>query len=148
VSSACPGCGLTLPESDGPTHPYIGASAACWELYGRLLAGTYGQPDAQLAVDAYAAQHPGEPGRRQAQSVALHLATLCTVLECGGDPQAGPARYARMAEQGPYEWLEPPATLGAVTVADVLAGTSARAWAESVWAAWTPHHAAVRALLA
>ena len=48
-------------------------------------------------------------------------------------------------------WLEPPASLDAVTVLDVLAAEDpadharrAPGCAESVWEAWTPHHAVVR----
>jgi len=81
----CPGCGLLLPAADGPTHSYIGASAACWALYGQVLAieaGTYRQPAwHRLTVDAYAVQHPGIPERRSIQSVCVHLISLCLMLE-------------------------------------------------------------------
>ena len=83
--SACPGCGLDLPEHDGPTHAYIGASPACWALYGELLAREYGElrypPSHRLTVDVYAIQHPGGGERRAIQSVAVHLMALCLVLE-------------------------------------------------------------------
>lgn len=81
AESACPGCGLVLPAHDGPRHAYIGASAACWALYGRALERAYNDPSCrevpQLVVDSYACQHPGEAGRRAAQSVGIHLMTLC-----------------------------------------------------------------------
>jgi hypothetical protein len=76
-TSACPGCGLELPEHDGPTHAYIGASPACWALYGELRY----PPSHRLTVDVYAVQHPGGDERRAIQSVALHLMALCLVLE-------------------------------------------------------------------
>ena len=83
--SACPGCGLVLPDHDGPVHDYIGASAACWQLYGRVLArdyGEFGMPDEhKFIVDAYAVQHPGENVPRARQSVGLHLIRLCLMLE-------------------------------------------------------------------
>ena len=51
-----------------------------------------------------------------------------------------------------FHWLRPPASLGAVTVADVAGTTTphdheekVRAWAEAAWSAWTEHHATIRA---
>ena len=51
-----------------------------------------------------------------------------------------------------FPWLEPPISLGDITVLDVLNATGAaehnqmvRLWAESVWRAWAPHHERVRA---
>jgi hypothetical protein len=32
----CPDCGARLPEIDGPVHPYLGGSAACWAAFGEL----------------------------------------------------------------------------------------------------------------
>ena len=73
----CAGCGALVPVTDGPTHPYIGASPGCWAIYGEVLAREYGEyaypPVHRLTVDAYAAQHPGVPSRRSIQSVAIHL---------------------------------------------------------------------------
>ena len=50
-----------------------------------------------------------------------------------------------------HRWLDPPASLGAVTILDILAAKDptehalrARRWTESVWEAWTPHHDLVR----
>jgi hypothetical protein len=115
--SSCPGCGLRLPASDGPVHPYIGASAACWELYGQLLARELADPvDSavhQLTVDAYAAQHPGRPERRSIQSVGLHLMALCLLLEQGVAPVHLPKLRARMLARRPaFRWLEPPLPSG------------------------------------
>jgi hypothetical protein len=154
--TACPGCGLLLPVQDGPTHAYIGASAACWALYGRALERSYSDPSCrdvlQLVVDAYACQHPGEPGRRSAQSVAIHLMTLCLVLEDGADPREGPRLHRRMVDRPTFTWLTPPAQRGERTVRDLLAADAydgaAWAWARDVWLAWAPHHATVRAWLA
>ena len=92
--SRCPGCRLLLPEGEGATHPYIGSSPACWALFGDILAREYSDPAYfrrhQLTVDTYAVQHPGRPERRSVQSVALHLVTLCLILEDGADPGDGP----------------------------------------------------------
>lgn len=152
---ACPGCGLVLPISDGPTHAYIGSSASCWELFGELLAREFSNPayfrTHQLTVDTYAVQHPGAPERRSAQSVGLHLMTLCLFLEQGADPTDGPKLHERMVGRPEFYWLEPPPKSGRMTVADVLEARDAeaherfvRAWAQDVWEAWAPHHDVVR----
>ncbi len=155
----CPGCGITLPACDGPTHAYHGASPACWARYGDALARAYASPVCrdvlQLVVDAYACQHPGRPGRRQAQSVWIHLMTLAMVLEDDADPREGPQLHRRMVARPTFTWLEPPADLGTLTVAALVDAPSdgayveqAWAWAWSVWRAWSPHRATVRASIA
>jgi hypothetical protein len=156
TETECPGCGLVLPgQPDAPNHPYIGASAACWALYGEVLAREYEDPAYfrvhQLSVDTYAAQHPGVPERRSIQSLALHLITLCRVLEDEADPADGPELHRRLAKQPEFSWLEPPERIGKITVADVRAASDAaeherivRRWAREVWRAWEPHHATVR----
>jgi hypothetical protein len=136
-----------LPQVDTPTHPYIGASPACWARHGRLQARAYEEPELrrllQVVVDTYAVQHPGVPGRRQAQSVALHLMTLCLVLEDGADPRHGSKLHKRMV--GPdYDWLEPPEPIGTLTTADVESADDVLRWAREVWEAWSPHHETVR----
>lgn len=83
----CPDCGIVLPAVQGSTHEYLGASPSCWALYGEVLAREYGDPGLmqihRLTVDAYAAQHPGRPGRRSTQSVWVHLAGLYLTVEKG-----------------------------------------------------------------
>lgn len=140
--SACPGCGWVAPESSGPTHPYIGASAACWARYGELLAERVGH----LAVDTYAAQHPGVDERRAAQSVGVHLVSLCAALE-RGVPAARAPELIRLAlrSRPKWPWLPLPQPVGTVTVDDVAGGrASVREWAEDVWAAWSPYHDVLR----
>ena len=152
----CAGCGALVPRGDGPTHPYIGASPGCWAIYGEVLARDYGEeaaaPVLQLAVDAYAAQHPGTPSRRSTQSVAVHLIILCLAFERGYDPaRATEARRRALAHRQDYVWLDPPASLGPLTILDAhqardLAEHAARVerWARSVWETWAPHHETVR----
>jgi hypothetical protein len=152
----CPGCGVVLPEYDGPTHPYIGSSAACWALYGELLAHEYaelGYPEChRLTVDAYAAQHPGKREPRSIRSVGTHLSGLYLVLERGLDGPAATALKNRVLATDPsFVWLNPPHPEGALTVRDVLdlRGTvphcdAIEAWARSVWEGWELHHETVR----
>lgn len=154
--SPCPGCGARFPDSDGPTHRYLGASAGCWATYGEVLAREYQDPTYmaahRLTVDAYAVQHPGRESSQTVRSVALHLVGLYAGLERGLGPDAARDVIGRAAESSAYRWLSRPASLGDVTVADVVGAESAdehalavRAWAESAWGAWREHHEQVRA---
>jgi hypothetical protein len=157
TASPCPGCGLLLPDVDGPTHAYIGASPACWARYGELLAREFGKlrnpAIHRLSVDTYAVQHPGVPERRSIQSVAVHLMGLCLVLERGWEPQDATKRIGGLVERARPEWLEPPAANGALTVEHVLStppeehAERVREWAGDVWSAWRSHHTAVHAWL-
>ena len=151
----CPGCGLVAPEIPGPTHAYCLSSAACWAVYGEVLAREYEDRAYgglhQATVDAYAVQHPGIPERRSIQSVALHLITLCLVLEDGADPAMGPPLHKRLAGRSSFYWLDPPRPNGTMTVSDVARAQDAAehlrlvdAWARNVWNAWRPHHSIVR----
>jgi hypothetical protein len=156
--STCPGCGVVLPDVAGPSHPYMLSSPACWAMYGEVLARSYSDPQLrgvhQLLVDAFAVQHPGVPDRRSAQSVGLHLMTLCLFLERGVDPAEGPRLHKQMIEWPAFGWLEPPQSRGEITVANVHAAASTtdriaatKAWARSAWEAWSPHHETVRGWL-
>ena len=156
MPAPCPGCGVRLPNAGGPTHRYIEASPGCWAAYGEVLAREYASPSHfavhRLTVDAYAVQHPGRPSPQSAQSVAVHLLSLYAVLERGMVPEAATRLIGRAVEAGPYPWLAPPASRGAVTVADVVPAVSAeaharavRAWAEGAWGAWRDQHRQVQA---
>lgn len=127
----CPGCGAVLPRSDGPAHEYIGASPACWAVYGTVLAKEYENADYWpvhgYTVDAYAAQHPGENARRQRQSVALHLVALCLAFEHGLDArELVRARGALADLRRDWPWLDPPSPTGwRLTVHDVARAAGA-----------------------
>jgi len=160
----CEGCGGLGVAVDGPTHPYMRSSPECWQAYGELAALLHRLPADDAArhhhVDAYAVQHPGqaEQDRRQRQSVAVHLVSLCLLLEHGQPPGSAARRRGRtsatvLPRLGLPDWpyLAPPAGPAAVTAIDVLAVTRtpdgpllARAWLETAWAAWQDHHSAVR----
>ena len=151
----CPGCGQSYTACDGPTHAYIGASAACWAVYGQVLEreyGEFGYPDVhRLTVDAYAAQHPGSPSRQSIQSVAVHLIGLHMVLECRASSAAATEAIRAAVRRGGFEWLTPPTSLVPVGAGEVLEATDladherrVRAWAVAVWASWGSQHATVR----
>lgn len=161
---ACTGCGGLVPDTGGPTHPYMRSSPGCWQLYGELGARWQQHPEdtrgeARHHVDAYAVQHPGgaEHDRRQRQSVAVHLIALCRLLEGGVGGRRASRERGRTSEvvlgrlsMLDWPYLTAPHNLGAVTVADVHAAPTpqqhdrAGAWPESAWAAWAEHHEAVR----
>jgi len=157
LGESCPGCGALfelLPG--GPTHEYIGSSAACWAAFGDLTAREFQDRTYRWihrhTVDVYAAQHPGDDGRRQRQSVAVHLIGLCHWLEHDLTAnQLTPLTQALTTEKRLWPWLAPPPSY-LLTVVDALEATDGeshdrlvRAWAESVWQAWSPHHLLLRA---
>ena len=132
------------------------SSPGCWAAYGEVLAREYSDPayaaNYRLSVDAYAVQHPGRSSPQSIQSVALHLIRLCLLLERGLEMSwANDAMLEATESKKKFVWLDPPATRGKITVADVHATKSAqehvtrvREWAESAWQAWAVHHAQIR----
>jgi hypothetical protein len=80
------------------------AGAACSATWEQVLARDYSDAAyrrvSQLNVDAYVAQHAGRTGRREVQTVALCLMTLCLVVEEGVDPAEGPRRHAGWSAPG------------------------------------------------
>jgi hypothetical protein len=155
--SPCIGCGAVLPEIDGPTHRYLEASPACWAAYSEVLAREFADPALfqrvhRLTVDTYAVQHPGRPSPQSIQSVAVHLMSLCTLIE-GGSATAWATKVIREAVRGKgnFAWLEPPQPRGRLTLVEVWRTKGAaehegmvREWAISAWTAWAPHHDTVR----
>jgi hypothetical protein len=138
-------------------HEYLGASWGCWEAFGEVRAREMSEPGygplSQRTVDTYAIQHPGEPGRRQSQSVAVHLMSLCMQLERGVAPQAATRRIAALTHLD-YEWLAPPVPNGDLTILDVHRAQTAEShlqlverWTDGVWRAWSIHHETIRGLL-
>jgi Family of unknown function (DUF5946) len=155
LNVACPGCGVELPELDGPAPAHLGASPACWALYARLLVREYGDlADGlvhRLTVATYAVQHPDGSRHRSPESTALQLIALCLVLERGASAQGTTTLLASVLEQPPaFPWLEPPRPNGTLNVSDVAAARTpaehARLvvqWARDVWSSWAPHHTTV-----
>ena len=152
----CFSCGALVPDIEGPTHKYMLSSPGCWSVYGTLLArdyGEYGYPAVhRLSVDAYAVQHPGKPERRSIQSVAVHLIGLYHSLERGAPAAQVTRAIGRAAKfSDGFFWLEPPASLGKITVVHAADAEgleqyqrAAREWARSAWEAWSAHHDQIR----
>lgn len=153
----CPGCAGLFPPTDAPTHAYIGASPGCWAVYCEVLGREYGEQRNprwhRHTVDAYAASHPGVESRRSIQSVAGHLIALHLLIDRGLEPSFVIKAIGAAVRSAPtFHWLEPPSFAGAMNILDIAATTTTQqheravyAWAESVWRAWQPHHATVRA---
>jgi hypothetical protein len=153
----CFGCGASVPKKNGPTHEYIGASAGCWELFGELLAKEYEEynnpPAHRLTVDTYAAQHPGSPSKKSIQSVAIHLTGLHLMLDLNYEAHRATQLLNQAAESSQeYHWLEPPQSLGSLTILDVQDAENIKEhtdrvhiWAHTVWQAWQSHHEQIRA---
>lgn len=153
----CPGCQAVLPDTDGPTHRYIGASPACWAIYTALLSGgeppLAPAPSNTLMVDAYAAQHPGTPSPQSIQSVAVHLITMYGVLEKGVPydralwlrQEALNERHSPKKDR--FTWLTPPDFTDSITVADLARASTpaarnaqAKDYIENVWQLWAKLH--------
>jgi hypothetical protein len=144
-------------------HPYFGASAGCWRIFGDVLAKEYSDfhygKVHRLTVDAYAVQHPGKAERRAIQSVNVHLVALCLTLESNVPYEQATKALSELAKGAKtgkvsFDWLARPKDLGKLTVLDVHAAVDAndhcrrvRDWAECAWQAWGQHHDAIRSLI-
>jgi hypothetical protein len=153
---ACMWCKGRFPVLEGPVHAYIESTPGCWAAFGRVMAREYSDPELldihPLTVDAYAVQHPGQPSRKSIQSVALHLVRLCLVTEQGlADEAFKRAMLAAVSRKSEYCWLQPPSSLGELTIGDIEARADVRQhiavvrrWAAQMWQVWAPHHETVR----
>jgi Family of unknown function (DUF5946) len=153
----CFACEGVFPAGDGPTHRYLESSAGCWAAYGEVLACEYSHRAYgrlhRLTVDAYAVQHPGRPSPQTVQSAAGHLVSLYLVLElCKPSEEATRAIGVVTGRKGRYTWLDPPQSMGPITVADVHGAQDGEAhlawvrkWTHSAWQAWRAYHDTVRA---
>lgn len=165
----CPGCAASFPRFDGATHPYIGASAACWTLQSAVLAGAEpptellmessvasvrvasvtAHPSARaLVLDAYAAQHHGTPSPQAIQSVAVHLLVLHGVLARGVSAESALwIRRQAVRRKGVFAWLTPPEPDRAYSLRHCFPGRgidspcTPETYVASVYDAWQSHHA-------
>ncbi|MFO0597894.1 MAG: DUF5946 family protein [Myxococcaceae bacterium] len=161
ATETCPECGAVTPVGH-LTHAYVPSSPGCWEAFGEVQAEElmrFQYPAAhRLVVDAYMAQHVGaSEDRRQVQSVFVHLMALCLTLERGlSSERVVEAMRRALPEKGrrsfPKLFRRPVAgELNVLSLrgAETLEVYSARAeaWARSVWATWSEHHALIRQAL-
>ena len=149
----CYGCGASFAKIDGPTHRYIGASPACWSIFGEVLAKEYEiysyLPIHHLTIDAYAAQHPGKPSNQSIKSVAIHLISIHLMPDHHYETKQVTKLMSRAAQVSQkFIWMEPPGSPGELTLLDVYQANNLKEqtdiWAHSVWQAWQPHHQQVR----
>jgi hypothetical protein len=158
-TTKCFACGADVAETNGPVHAYMPAAPGCWDLYCSLqdwktsLAGDEGVNTSQQIVDAYAAQHADNHDRRNRQSVAVHLMSLCASQE-HGLPGARLRSLIGSWTHTDYPALLPRPSSYPITVRDVsdanglLRPGIAASWAKSTWRAWWAHHEEVRGWLA
>ncbi len=151
----CFGCGAAVPVAEGPVHAYMHAAPGCWTLYCSILEWQYAPGAARNAevsqwlVDAYAAQHATNTERRNRQSVALHLISLCAGFEHAMTAESRQRLIGHLAHRE-YPVLEPQVTSFAVTVRDVVDSADrerpevVQLWARTAWDAWAMHHEGVR----
>jgi len=153
----CFGCGASVPDVEGPVHPYMDSAPGCWAAFGDVMAMEFGDfrcPEChRLTVDTYAVQHPGTPSRKTIQSVGGHLISLHLMLERGIDSVTATRALRRAVTRASmFSWLTPPSSQGPLTILDVRAVKDldehqllVRRWAEATWEAWAEHHETVRA---
>lgn len=139
-TESCPGClaQFEIDQSIPMTHPYIGASGACWALYGQILEKEYSDPVYgavhRITADTYAAQHIGDQSDRRArQSANVHLMALHMMLEKQA-PLEDVQTFIRKATEVKQDW--PPLTQVQkpqwLTVQDVAQATTPEEHAELV----------------
>jgi hypothetical protein len=117
----------------------------------------FGYPPAhRMVVDAYMAQHPGDgTDRRDRQSVFVHLAGLCAVLERGMPPRrATDVLRLVLQTRDDFPVLRRSSGPGDVTVLHLLGARDvddyderARAWGHAVWQSWDEQHDVIHAAL-
>jgi hypothetical protein len=166
ISIPCPGCGALFPPYHGPTHRYVGASAACWALVSALTSRSLPDPELlrlskaphfaiewsqgdALALDpvwgdAYGVQHHGDDSPQAIQSVAVHLLTLHGAITRKADGMWVKRRALRT--RGVFHKLEPPPLGNALTIRHLFPGEGTAAvarrsdYAYSVYRAWIALH--------
>jgi hypothetical protein len=154
----CHGCKAVIKNIDGPKHAYIGSDSGCWAVFCSVLAKEYTEYNElwrthRLTVDTYAAQHPGNPGRKEIQSVFIHLTRLYLQLEKGLDGKRANAAMINISSyKEQYVWLDPvPDFTGIMNITHVAMAKNisehkeaVELWAASVWQAWSKHHDTIK----
>ena len=169
MSAPCQGCGVLFPPFDGPTHRYLGASAACWALFNNVLilqdsetsqlllpGSRIPEPAAQvparddvsfdvLFADAYGVQHHGEDSPQAIQSVAVHLLNVHGIVT-GQTTQPRWAIGRALRQKGVFRKLKPPPLGSALTIRHFYPGggivtpVTRTQYVVSVYEAWMSLH--------
>ena len=156
------------PPFDGPTHRYLGASAACWAVFNysvisgdsdfeRLISRSR-IPDIVAPIpsanegafdsvfgDAYAVQHHGEDSPQAIQSVAGHLLNIHGMIS-GQTTKPGWALARALRIRGVFHKLEPPPLGTALTIRHLFPGVGVVApvtrtqYVVSVYETWMSLH--------
>jgi hypothetical protein len=140
---ACSSCGAT-----------VGGRAECQALFDELNALAWRDSGRaavhNVAVDAYAMQHP-EEYCKSPKSYAAHLTGLCCAHEFSGRPDLYRAVARWLDGTVQLQKPSPVNTRGTVTIADVRAvrdeeyAQRVRMWATAVWEAYASQHDLARA---
>lgn len=140
----CPGCQVQLPYLRLDQPKRYNASGKCWKLYGELTAYNIERSNstflAQLAIDAYGAQHSS--ANTKPISTAFSLIGMYLVHEHGfRQVQLAHIQLGRTKFQWPN--FDLPNQSGALTVLEVMNVVPGvrwdqltREWSMSVWHTW------------
>ena len=168
VLTPCPGCGALFPPYEGPTHRYIGASAACWALFNYSvvlqdpdatdLLQASRIPDARVEIpartdtsfdslfaDVYGVQHHGDDSPQAVQSVAAHLLNVHGVVT-NQTTRPGWAFGRAVRQKDVFHKLTPPPLGSALTIrhfypgGGVVTPVTRTQYVVSVYEAWMSLH--------
>lgn len=156
MTETCVGCGALFEPEDGPIHPYMLSSAACFRRFTDALAAEYSDlalmATHRLTVDTFAIQHPGKNSERRAvQSVALHLTRLTIQLSGRYSPQETNDVMLGLGKfKEELTYLAPPSKF-TLTTADLARHTGTdthaafvREWAQATLDDWSAHKETVQ----
>jgi hypothetical protein len=165
----CPGCGVLFPPFEGPTHRYIGASAACWALLNWTVIGggsdTTGlleqsrvpenlvripvhrasQAHDEIFGDAYGVQHHGKDSPQAIQSGAIHLLNMHGIISGKTTRPRWPIERA-LRKRGIFCKLDPPVLGSALTIRHLFPGggvvtpITRSQYVVSVYEVWMERH--------
>ena len=106
----------------------------------------------RLAVDCYACQH--DRYILSGRSLAAHLTGVAVAIEHGGAEQVNERVQRWLSRTRHVEKPAIPRARGNITIADVAGAApdeyaaAVHRWADSIWTAWSAHHALAREWIA
>jgi len=139
-----------------PVHAHLGADPRCWLPYGELQDWRNSLRDdgvtkAQHLVDTNGAQHATNLDRRNQQSAAVHLMSLCESLEFVISGRQLRTMIGTWTHRD-YPILQPAPDHYALSVRDVADAVPERRsivqeMARTTWDSWAMHHGVIRSKL-